>query len=63
VLIEDRDGAGRGAWLCERSLECLERGARSRAFSRALRTEIAPPSIAAIDASWRAVVGTESTVD
>jgi predicted RNA-binding protein YlxR (DUF448 family) len=32
--------AGRGAWLCADSPECIEKAKRRKAFSRALRTEI-----------------------
>ena len=32
--------AGRGAWLCADSLECIEKAKRRKAFGRALRTEL-----------------------
>jgi len=52
---------GRGAWLCQGSVECFDAAVHRRAFARALkadvdaaslerlRTDFAPPSAAARD--------------
>ncbi len=39
---------GRGAWLCAGSLACLEAAARRGALSRALRHQIAPEAVVAL---------------
>ncbi|MFN2506880.1 MAG: YlxR family protein [Acidimicrobiales bacterium] len=36
---------GRGAWLCRQSPACVVAAERRRAFSRALRTEVAPDEV------------------
>jgi uncharacterized protein len=59
TLAEDRHGSGRGAWLCAGDLGCLDRAIRSRAFARALRTEISSSSLDAIERRWRGS-GTEA---
>jgi uncharacterized protein len=40
TLAVDRRGAGRGAWLCSGSLECLDHAVRRKAFERAFRAPI-----------------------
>src|SRR5439155_13036598 len=47
-LVVGRHLAGRGAWLCEGSLSCLDAAGRRKAFSRALRTEISAQAVAAL---------------
>jgi predicted RNA-binding protein YlxR (DUF448 family) len=37
---------GRGAWLCRGSAGCLELALKRRAFSRALRAQVAPEAVA-----------------
>ncbi|MBA3266985.1 MAG: YlxR family protein [Acidimicrobiia bacterium] len=39
---------GRGAWLCAGSAACIDAADRRRAFSRALRTDITGPEVAAL---------------
>ena len=36
----DRHGAGRGAWLCRDSPDCLDDAVRRHGFERAFRTAI-----------------------
>ncbi len=42
--------AGRGAWLCARSLECIDIAGKRKAFSRALRGPVKQDSIEALRA-------------
>ncbi|MDQ2649232.1 MAG: YlxR family protein [Actinomycetota bacterium] len=45
--------AGRGAWLCAGSLECLQLASRRNAFSRALRTTVAPNAAKDLEAHFQ----------
>jgi predicted RNA-binding protein YlxR (DUF448 family) len=40
ALEVDRSGAGRGAWLCRESADCLERAVRQHRFERAFRAPV-----------------------
>ncbi|MGH9278178.1 MAG: YlxR family protein [Acidimicrobiales bacterium] len=47
-LVPGRGIPGRGAWLCKGSVRCIDAASRRKAFSRALRTEISAPAVAAL---------------
>lgn len=47
-LAVGRHLPGRGAWICPEGA-CVEQARRRRAFSRALRGEVRPEAVAALD--------------
>ena len=44
-LAVGRGLPGRGAWLCRRSSECLERAAARHGLTRALRAPVTPEMV------------------
>jgi predicted RNA-binding protein YlxR (DUF448 family) len=45
ALEMDRRGAGRGAWLCIESVDCLDRAVRQHRFERAFRAPVDPDAL------------------
>ena len=56
ALEVDRQGAGRGAWLCRESADCLERAVRQRRFERAFKAPVEVEALqrlyAQLGAAW-----------
>ena len=47
-IVVGPSSAGRGAWLCAGSSECLDQAERRDAFSRSLRTSVSPEAVSAL---------------
>ncbi|HWD54122.1 MAG TPA: YlxR family protein [Acidimicrobiales bacterium] len=56
ALEVDHRAAGRGAWLCAESVDCLDRAVRPQRFQRAFRAPVDPDALqrlwADLGAAW-----------
>ena len=51
-LAVGRTLAGRGAWLCRGSTECLGQARRRKAFDRAFRRSVADGAVERLEQEW-----------